>query len=193
MKRWAGLMLGPALLLTASAAAGAAGVPIMPMSPGFAERLQCGRGSVAVDVTRADPRIAPRAVVVTTTIAIGSVATKTRSVRTVDGQGNIYSLGYVAGDALKAFPKRLLLPASPPAAGARSSYYNVSGIVIAKRFEGAKAALDAHGRPLTGYVFSDYLSGRKLNAVTYVPSIGIAEARFFGMLPDGSDLTCRLG
>ena len=182
----------PACAGTGARAAGAAALgPMTPMDPGINQRLQCNHGNIAIGVTAADPRVAPHAVVVTTIITVGAVATKTSSVRTVDGQGNIYALGYVTGGAVTRFPKRLLLPASPPAAGERSGYFNVSGISIEKRFEGTKT-LGAQARPASGYVFSDYLSGRKLNAVTYVPFVGIADARFFGLLPDGSDLICRV-
>jgi hypothetical protein len=180
MKRIAAFVL--AGICTTASAAGAA--QMMPMVPGFHQRLQCDRGYVAVDVAAAGLPAEPRAVVVTTSISLGNVATKTRSLRVADGRGNIYALGYVgAGGAPKRFPKRLLLPAAPLAAGERSAYQNVSGTLIEKRFEGKKSG---------GYVFSDYLSGQKLNSVTYVPGIGLVGARFFGMPPDGSDLVCRV-
>jgi hypothetical protein len=165
------------------AMAGAAGAAqLTPMAPGFHQHLQCDRGYVAIDVSAASLAAEPQAVVVTTSISLGPVATKTRALRVADGQGNIYALGYVGADgAPKRFPKRLLLPASPPVAGERSGYFNVRGTLIEKRFEGVKAG---------GYLFSDYLSGQKLNSVTYVPAIGIVGVRFFGM-PDGSDLVCR--
>jgi hypothetical protein len=156
---------------------------LTPMAPGFHQHLPCNRGYVAIDVAAAAAGVEPGAVVVTTTISLGSVATKTRALRVADRRGNIYALGYVAGGAPKRFPKRLLLPASPPAAGERSGYFSVRGVVIEKRFDGVNSG---------GYVFSDYLSGHKLNSVTYVPSVGIVAARFFGMPPDGSDLVCRL-
>jgi hypothetical protein len=162
-------------------AAGAA--PMTPMNPGFHQHLRCNRGYVSIDVAAAGPGVEPGAVVVTTTLALGTVATKTRALRILDARGNIYALGYVAGGVPKRFPRRLLLPASPPAAGERSGYLNVRGMVIEKRFDGVKSG---------GYAFSDYLSGRRLNTVTYVPPTGITRARFFGMPPDGSDLVCRL-
>jgi hypothetical protein len=164
--------------------AGAAGAAQMtPMVPGFHQHLRCDRGYVAVDVAAAGIATEPRAVVVTTTLSLGRVATKTRALRVADAQGNIYALGYIGADGEpKRFPKLLLLPASPPVAGERTGYLNVRGTLIEKRFEGMKSG---------GYVFSDYLSGRKLNSVTYVPAVGITGARFFGMPPDGSDLVCR--
>jgi len=168
------------MCLTASVAGAA---QMTPMVPGFHQHLQCDRGYVAVDVAGAGIAAEPHAVVVTTTLALGTVATKTRALRVADAQGNIYALGYVgAGGEPKRFRKRLLLPASPPVAGERSEYFNVRGTLIEKRFEGMKSG---------GYVFSDYLSGHKRNSVTYVPAIGITGARFFGMPPDGSDLVCR--
>lgn len=171
-----------AVLCATANVAGAA--QMTPMDPGFHQHLPCNRGYVTIDVSAARLRDEPRAVMVTTTIALGGVATKTRALRVADLRGNIYALGYVgAGGVPKRFQKRLLLPASPLSAGGDSNYLNVRGMLIQKRFEGMKAG---------GYVFSDYLTGRKLNSVTYVPAIGIAAARFFGMPPDGSDLICGL-
>ncbi len=177
------VMLAAALLICAGAGntAGAAGMPVTPMVPGFHQRVPCDRGYVAVEVATADPRIAAHVSLVTTTIAVGRTPAKTRALRAVDARGNIYAFGYVIGAAVKRFPARLLFPASPPAPGERSSYFTLSGLVIEKRFEGTKAG---------GYVFSDYLAGRKLNTVTYIPAVGIAAARFFGLLPDGRDLVC---
>lgn len=181
MKRLA--VIAFAGMCATASAAGAA--QLTPMPPGFHQHLQCDRGYVAIDVAGAALAGEPRAVVVTTTLSLGKVATKTRALRVADGRGNIYALGYVGTDgAPKRFPKRLLLPATPVAAGERSGYFNVRGTLIEKRFEGVEAG---------GYVFSDYVSGHRLNSVTYVPGIGLTGARFFGMPPDGSDLACRSG
>jgi hypothetical protein len=184
-------VLANALLICASAgAAGAA--QLTPMEPGFHQHLQCTKGYVDIDVA-ADAHDGAHAVLFTTTISVGDKATTTTTIRTVDGQGNIFSVGYViAAGVVKRFPKRLLLPATPPAAGERSAYYSVKGIVVEKRFEGTTATHDAQGRPATGYFFADYVGGNKLNLVTYVPSIGIVGARFFALMPDHSDFVCRL-
>jgi hypothetical protein len=186
------IALAFALLVGSGAPAGAAATaPMTPMAPGFHQLLKCNGGYVTVDVAVADPHVAPRAVVVTTAVAVGPSLTKTRSLREVDGQGDIYALGYViAAGVVKRFPRQLLLPASP-AAGERSKYFSQNGIAIEKRFEGMKMTADAQARPASGYVFSDYLSGRKLNTVVYAPSIGLTEVRFFTMLPNNADLVCR--
>jgi hypothetical protein len=171
---------GPALL--AVALLGAA--PMTPMTPGFHQRLQCNAGYVTVAVAAAEPMAGPHVAAVPTTVAIGAKTTVTTALRTLDPAGNIYALGYVlAPHVLKLFPKRLLLPASPPAAGAHGSYFSVAGVVIEKRFAGTVPG---------GYVFSDYLAGRKLNSVTYAPGVGITRARFMGLLPGGNDFICRL-
>jgi hypothetical protein len=181
MKRFA--VVAIAGMCATVSAAGAA--QLTPMTPGFHQHLQCDRGYVAINVSNAGVSAEPRAVVVTTTLSLGKVAIKTRALRVADAQGKIYALGYVGSNgAPKRFPKRLLLPATPLAAGERSRYFNVRGTLIEKRFEGMKSG---------GYVFSDYLSGRRLNRVTYVPGIGLTNARFFGLPPDGSDLACRSG
>jgi hypothetical protein len=181
MKRFA--VIAIAGLCATASAAGAA--QLTPMAPGFHQHLQCDRGYVAIDVAGADLSAEPGAVVVTTSLSLGKVAIKTRALRVADGLGNIYALGYVGADgAPKRFPKRLLLPATPLAAGERSRYFNVRGTLIDKRFEGRRAG---------GYVFSDYLAGHRLNRVTYVPGIGLTNARFFGLPPDGGDLACRSG
>jgi hypothetical protein len=181
VKRFA--VIAIAGMCTTASAAGAA--LLTPMAPGFHQHLQCDRGYVSVDVAAAGVSAEPGSVVVTTTLSLGTLATKTRALRVADARGNIYALGYVGADgAPKRFPKRLLLPATPLAAGERSGYFNVRGTLIEKRFEGMKSG---------GYEFSDYLSGRRLNSVTYVPGIGLTTARFFGMPPDGSDLACRSG
>jgi hypothetical protein len=163
------------------------------MSPGFHQLLKCTpQGYVSIDVAPADPKIAPHASIVTTSIAVGPSMNKTVAVREADGQGNIYALGYVLQPGVvKRFARRLLLPAAPPAAGERSTYFNISGIVIDKRFEGTQSTHDGAGRPATGYAFSDYFSGRKVNAIVYVPGTGVTEASFFGAA--GSDaVVCRL-
>jgi hypothetical protein len=81
-----------------------------------------------------------------------------------------------------------LLPAVPPKPGQHMTYFNISGTVIEKHFEGTRPMHDA-----TGYVFSDYLSGQRLNTIVYVPAIGVAEARFFNLTAPGKDMICRSG
>ena len=194
MKRSIAFALASALLIYASASAGAAGaaVPMTPMTPGFHQHLQCNGGYVLTEIAAADPKIEPNAELITTTIAFGPQLTKTRTVRSVDGQGNIYGIGYVIGAGMfKRFPKQLLLPASP-APGEHSGYFNITGATIDKRFEGTQATTDAQKRALTGYAFSDYLKGRKLNTVVYVPGFGIAEARFFSLQGPKGDLICHV-
>jgi hypothetical protein len=146
---------------------------------------------VTIDVA-ADPKNAP-AMDVTTVIAGGAALTKTVAWRETDGQGNIYALGYVLQPGVgKRFARRLLLPAAPPAAGQSSTYFNITGIIIGKHFEGSRPAHDGAGRPATGYVFSDYLNGRKLNEIVYVPGTGVTGVRLIA--PAGSsDVVCRLG
>jgi len=186
-----------AFALAAAAGAGnlavAAGAPLTPMSPGFHQLLKCTpQGYVTIDVATADPKVAPHASLVTTAIASGPSVTRTTAVREADAQGDIYALGYVLQPGVvKRFARRLLLPAAPPAAGERSTYFNLTGIVIDKHFEGTQPTRDGAGRPATGYLFSDYLSGRKLNAIVYVPGTGVTEARFFGA-GSGGDVVCRL-
>jgi len=175
---------------TGATAAGGAGA-LTPMGPGFHQYLKCNGGYVTLDVA-ADSRIEPHSALITTTIAVGPQLTKTSTLRIVDGQGNIYSLGYVLDGAVKRFPKRLLLPAAPPRTGERSSYFNISGAQIEKRFEGTRRTTDEQRRPMTGYAFSDYLNGQKLNTVVYVPSVGLTEARFFALSGGGSDLVCQV-
>jgi hypothetical protein len=173
-----------ALLLGANPAGAAGSAAMTPMNPGFHQLLKCNQGYVTLDVAPADPHTDPHAVLVTTALAIGPSLTKTTAIRSVDSQGNIYALGYIIGvGVVKRFPRRLLLPAAPPRAGEATSYFNITGTVIEKRFEGTKSG---------GFVFSDYVSGRKLNSVVYAPGIGLREARFLGMAPGGGDMVCHL-
>jgi hypothetical protein len=153
-----------------------------PMNPGFHQTLLCNHGRVTIDVADAHPNTVPHGVLVTTTVSVGAKPLRTQAVREADAAGNIYARGYIVNGGFKSVPKQLLLPASPPQPGEMSSYSNVSGDTIEKRFEGRSGA---------GYIFSDYYAGRKLNSVTYVPSIGVKEIRFYALLPDGSDLVCR--
>jgi hypothetical protein len=193
VKRYTTVVLILALLTCAPLGANAAGGigALTPMGPGFHQYLKCNGGYVTLDVA-ADSRVEQHAALITTTIAVGPQMTKTRTLRVVDGQGNIYSLGYDIDGAIKRFPKRLLLPAAPPPAGERSSYFNISGAQIEKRFEGTKSTTDEQQRPMTGYVFSDYLNGQKLNTVVYVPSVGLTEARFFALNGGGNDFVCQV-
>jgi hypothetical protein len=153
-----------------------------PMNPGFHQTLLCNHGRVTIDVADAHPAAVPHGVLVTTTVSVGTRPARTQAIREADAAGNIYARGYVVDSGFKGFPKQLLLPAVPPQPGQVSSYSSISGDTIEKRYEGRSGA---------GYVFSDYYGGRKLNSVTYVPSIGVTEARFNALLPDGSDLVCR--
>ena len=91
----------------------------------------------------------------------------------------------------KRFPKRLLLPAVPPAAGQRSTYYNISGAQIEKRFDGMQATTDAHGAKAKGFAFSDYVGGHRLNTVVYLPALGVADLTYYGVLPNNADLNCH--
>ena len=83
-----------------------------------------------------------------------------------------------------------MLPAAPPAPGEHSTYFNISGVVIDKRFEGTRPSRDSGGRPATGYALSDYLNGHRFSTIVYVPGTGITEVHFF--TGDG-DVVCRLG
>ncbi len=181
-----------ALTLLASTPAGAAGL-LTPMNAGFHQLLHCNtQGYVTVDVAPGDPKIAPNAMLVTTAVAIGPSMTKTQAYRAADAAGNIYAYGYLLQPGvIKRFPKALLLPAVPPAAGQRSTYHGISGAQIEKRFEGMRATTDAHGAKADGFAFSDYFNGRKLNTVIYLPGIGVAELTFFGVLPNNADLSCH--
>lgn len=184
------LILAFALLPCAPAAA--ASVPMTPMNPGFHQLLHCNTGYVTVDVASADPKIAPNAMLVTTAVAIGPSLTQTQALRAADDQGNIYAFGYVlAPGEVKRFPKRLLLPGGPPAAGERSTYFSITGVTIEKRFEGTQATTDAQGHPATGYAFSDYLNEQKLNSVVYVPAVGVTELQLYNVLPNKGDLVCH--
>jgi hypothetical protein len=180
MNRCAAFVLSGALLLgmAGSCAAG----PLTPLEPGFHQTLQCDHGTMSVDVAAGTPAMG-RAVRVTTALTFAGSTVKTTALREVDGAGNIYALGYVlAQGVIKRFPRRLLLPANPPKPGEVNSYFNVTGVTIQKRYEGRHAG---------GYVFSDFIGNHKLNAATYVPSVGITEARFFGLLANNGDLICR--
>ena len=188
MKRYLSAALTCALLLPG--AAGAAG-PMTPMHPGFHQLLKCNGGYVTIDVAPANPHVAADAMVVTTAIASGPSLNKTQAVRELDHRGAIFAIGYLTGSAFKRFPRRLLLPADPPRPGERSEYFNISGTVIEKRFDGAAPTRDAEGKPASGWAFSDYLSGHKLNTIIYLPPVGITEARFYG-LSGAKDTVCRL-
>lgn len=183
MKRYAAFAFACALPF--SAAAAAAG-PMTPMTAGFHQQLKCNGGYVTIDVATADPHMAAHAVVVTTAVAAGPELSRTSAVRDVDHRGDIYATGYVIDGVLKRFPRRLLLPAFPPQAGQHMTYFNISGTVIEKRFEGTEPMGGA-----TGYAFSDYLSGHRLNRIVYVPAIGVAEARFYAIKEPGKDLICK--
>jgi len=186
------IALALTIALLASAPAGASGL-LTPMNAGFHQQLHCNtQGYVTVDVAPGDPKIAAGAMLVTTAVAIGPSITKTQAYRGADAQGNIYAYGYLLQPGVtKRFPKALLLPAIPPAAGQRSTYHSISGAQIEKRFEGMKATSDAHGAKANGFAFSDYLNGRKLNTVVYLPAIGVADLTFYGVLPNNSDLNCH--
>lgn len=189
MKRCAAFAL--AFALPFCAAAGAAGAASMtPMNVGFHQQLKCNGGYVTVDVAAADPHLAQQALLVTTAIAVGPQLSRTKAIREVDHRGDIFAVGYLVDGALKRFPRRLLLPAVPPQAGQHMTYFNITGTVIEKHYEGTKPAHDAQGRPATGYAFSDYLSGRRLNTIVYVPALGVAEGRFYNLKGAGSDLIC---
>jgi hypothetical protein len=181
-----------ALALLASAPAAAEGL-MTPMNAGFHQQLHCNtQGYVTVDVAPGDPKVAPNAMLVTTAVAVGPQMTKTQAYRGTDAQGNIYAYGYLLQPGVtKRFPKALLLPATPPAAGQRSTYYSISGAQVEKRFEGMKTTTDAHGAAANGFAFSDYLNGHKLNTVVYLPAIGVAELTFYGVLPNQGDLSCH--
>jgi hypothetical protein len=192
MKRSLAFAFASALLTCACVSAAGAAVPMTPMTPGFHQHLQCNGGYVLTEVAAADPKMAPSAALITTTIAVGPQLITTKTLRTVDGQGNIYGLGYVIqSGVVKRFPKELLLPANP-APGQHSGYSNITGAIIDKRFEGTRATRDAQGRALTGFAFSDFLGGRKLNTVVYVPGFGIADARFYSLQSPKGDLICRV-
>lgn len=164
-----------------------------PMTPGFHQQLKCDGGYVTIDVAAADPHMAPDAALVTTAIAVGPQLSRTKAVRELDHRGDIFGIGYVIDGQLKRFPRRLLLPAAPPKAGEHTTYFNISGTVIEKHFEGTQPARDAQGKPATGYAFSDYLQGHRLNTIVYVPAIGVTEARFYSFKDPGKDLVCRPG
>jgi hypothetical protein len=179
-----------ALLCPMSRPAGAAG-PMTPMTPGFHQHLQCNGGYVLTEVAPADPKMAPNAELVTTTIAAGPQLTKTETLRSVDGQGNIYDLGYVQTGVVKRLPKQLLLPANP-APGTHFGYLNITGATIDKRFEGTRPTKNAEGHALMGFVFSDYLANRRVNTVVYVPGFGITETRFYSLQSPSGDLVCKV-
>ena len=176
-----------AAALCSGATAPASAEALTPMRPGFVQTLHCNGGSVRIAVATQRSPLAPEATVVTTTLKLGDTTAVTRALRTMDARGNIYALGYAMPSFVKRFHKTLLLPASPPRPGSVTSYFNLSGLSVRKRFIGTKAA----GTSATGYVFADDLRGHNLNTVTYVPSIGIATATFTGLKADRSDLVCR--
>jgi len=182
-----------ALALLVSTPAGAAGGLLTPMNAGFHQQLHCNtQGYVTVDVAPGDPKVASNAMLVTTVVAIGPSIRKTQAYRGADAQGNIYAYGYLLQPGVtKRFPTRLLLPAVPPAAGQRGTYYSVNGTQVEKRFEGMMPTTDAHGAAANGFAFSDYLDGHKLNTVVYLPAIGVAELTFYGVLPNQADLSCH--
>jgi hypothetical protein len=192
MKRFTTVAFAAAALLCPMAGPAAAAAPMTPMTPGFHQHLQCNGGYVLTEVALADPKLAPNAELITTTIAAGPQLTKTQTLRSVDGQGNIYDLGYVVGaGVVKRFPKQLLLPANP-GPGTHNGYFNITGATIDKRFEGTRPTKDAQGRALMGFVFSDYLANRRLNTVVYVPGFGITETRFYSLQGPSADLVCKV-
>ncbi len=192
MNRLIAFVLVTSLLAAASAsAAGAA--PMTPLALGFHQLLKCNGGYLTVDVGPVEPHeAAPPAVLVTTAIAVGPALNKTQAVREVEHDGSITSLGYMTDKGFKRFPKRVLLPAAPPKDGQRSEYFNITGDMIEKRYDGTVPTRDASGKLATGYAFSDYVKDHKLNTVVYLPPFGITEARFYG-LANGQDLVCRPG
>jgi hypothetical protein len=178
--------------LFAGAAVNAAGAAsLTPMQPGFHQLLKCNGGYVTIDVAALNRHdVAPPAVQVTTSIAVGSILVKTPAIREVEHDGSITSLGYLTDKGFKRFPKRVLLPAVPVKAGERSEYFNITGDVIEKRYDGLAQTRDAGGKPVSGYAFSDHIKGHKLNTVVYWPPLGVAEARFYA-IANGADLVCR--
>lgn len=193
MKRALAPLLAAALLFGASGPARAAGTLLTPMNPGFHQLLTCTpQGYVTIDVAAPDPKVDAHAMLVTTAIAFGPQLAKTIALRESDGRGDVYALGYILQPGVtKRFPRRLLLPAAPPAAGERSTYFNISGVVIDKRYDGPRPARDAGGRPATGYAFSDELNGRRTDTIVYVPGTGVTEARFYGAGGSGGDVVCH--
>jgi hypothetical protein len=178
-------------LLVAGAARAASAVPMTPLHEGFHQLLKCNGGYLTVDVGPVERHdAAPPAVMVATAIAVGPALNKTRAIREVEHDGSITSLGYMTDKGFKRFPKRVLLPAAPPKAGEVSQYFNITGDMIEKRYDGPAQGRDGRGKPAPGFAFSDYVKGHKLNTIVYVPDFGISEARFYG-LANGQDLVCR--
>jgi hypothetical protein len=192
MKRFLTVASAAAALLCPMVSPAVAAGPMTPMTPGFHQHLQCNGGYVLTEVAPADPKMAENAELITTTIAAGPQLTKTKTLRSVDGQGNIYDLGYIIQTgAVKRFPKQLLLPANP-APGTHNAYFNITGATIEKRFEGTRPTKDAQGHAFTGFVFSDYLANRRVNTVVYVPGFGITETRFYSLQSPSGDLVCKV-
>jgi len=180
-----------AAVLALSGAANAGASPLTPMNAGFHQRLECNGGHVDIAVLPGHPKLAPNTTAVMTTLSLGDAQIKTTALRSVDAAGNIYAYGYAMPGFVKRFHKQLLLPASPPAAGSHTTYFNVSGVKITKRYEGMYGPFGAPAPTQGGYVFSDYLNGHKLNTVTYIPAVGVTNAAFIGLRPDHTDLICH--
>jgi hypothetical protein len=193
MKRSLTLTFAAVAAFAASASIAAAAAPMTPMTIGFHQHLACNGGYVLTEVSAPDPKTSTGgAELVTTTIAVGPQLTTTKTLRSVDGQGNIYGMGYVIQTGVvKRFPKQLLLPAHP-AAGQHTSYSNITGATIEKRFDGTRATKDARGHALTGYAFSDFIGSRKVNTAVYVPGFGLTELRFANLQSPSADLVCRV-
>ena len=148
---------------------------------------------MTIDVAAADPHLAAHAEVVTTAIAAGPALSRTKAVRELDHRNDIFAIGYVIdNNVLKRFPRRLLLPAAPPKAGEHTTYFNITGTIIEKRFDGTQPVRNPQGREATGYAFSDYLTGQR-NTIVYLPALGVASARFYNLKGTGNDLICQAG
>ncbi len=177
-------------LLVAAAASAAGAIPMTPLAVGFHQTIKCNGGYLTIDVGPMERHeAAPPAVLVTTAIAVGPELNRTRAVREVEHDGSITSLGYITDKGFRRYPKRVLLPAAPPKGGEVSQYFNITGDLIEKQYDGPAPTRDANGQPATGYAFSDHIKGHKLNTVVYLPTLGIAEARFYG-INGGKDLVC---
>jgi len=179
-----------AAVLAAAALLGAA--PMTPMTAGFHQQLKCNGGYITVDVANADAHMTPEhAFAVTTAIAVGQDLKRTVAIREVDHTDAIVSIGYVVDGAFKRFPRRVLLPAVPPKPGEHMSYFNITGVVIEKHYDGTRPVSDPQGKPATGYAFSDYYKGQRLNTTVYLPGSGLTDARFYNLKAPGSDLICK--
>lgn len=128
------LKLLPVAVVLAFCVRSAAGAAALtPMEPGFRQTLHCNGGNIEIALETKRNPLAPRVTVVTTTLSVGGAKIVTNALRTMDAQGNIYALGYALPGFVKTFRKMLLLPASPPAAGSVTSYYNVGEVLAYKR------------------------------------------------------------